>query len=750
MTSQEIASSDLKKNDKQLDKATDKIDYEEILKTEEKVISTDEKGEDPELEGIPQIVKDIVSMEDNPELPTLTFRYFVLSFIFVGLGAFVSQLTWFRTTYAPYSLFFVQICTHWAGHWMHRFLPEKEINVFGFKFNLNPGPFSIKEHVLITLSASSGATSNLGEIVVSVKDLFYHEQMHPLGAIALMVATIWTGYSFAAIARNFLIYDPELIWPAALMQTTLYRTLRSDMVMDATSKKQMKVFWMVLAGVFVWEFFPQYIFPFTSSLAVLCWFAPYNDTVSFVGSGLGGMGVLNFTLDWANITSNIMLYPWWTQVTGFVAFVISVWILVPMSYFGDLWRGREFPIMSNKLFTASGERYPFQKLMTAEMKFNETAYEEFGPVYMGTYQMWMLFFGYCTFISAFMYIGLFAGPKIWKTIKRLYNRQKRAEPDRLNKLMAAYPEVPLWWYILLFICCFVTMTVLILTQDLYLPWWTYLVGVVLGAATVVPMGYIYAISNYQVAVGTFNELIYGYLAPGTHPIGSLVYRIVAGQCWYRAQTILQDQKIGHYMHIPPRATFFSQIWGNIIGIPINYLVIRWVIDTKRPYLDGTEKDPLNQWTGQNPTSYNNSAVQYGLVGPARLFQLSMYSPLLWGFLLGVLAPIAVYLLHKKFPKLRFDLWNVTIFSSYMEVFYGNVSTGPLSQFIGGFVCMFYFFRYRHETWKKYNYLVGAAADTGYNLSLLCIFLFFSAFKTVAMPYWWGNDERSVERCFGSQ
>jgi hypothetical protein len=60
------------------------------------------------------------------------------------------------------------------------------------------------------------------------------------------------------------------------------------------------------------------------------------NIVAFVGSGLGGMGVLNFTLDWSNITSSIMLYPWWTQLIQFVAFVVSVWILVPIAKFNGL------------------------------------------------------------------------------------------------------------------------------------------------------------------------------------------------------------------------------------------------------------------------------------------------------------------------------------------------------------------------------------------------------------------------------
>ncbi|KAG0024539.1 hypothetical protein BGZ82_010426 [Podila clonocystis] len=708
--------------------------------------------EDGEVEEsirlVPKIVRELVSMDDDPTLPTVTFRYFLLSFIFIALGAVISQIAWFRTTAASYSMFFVQIVSFWLGNLLARVLPAKEINLYFFKFNLNPGPFSIKEHVLITLAASAGATSNLGEIIVSVKDIFYQEQMHPLAAIFLMWATIWTGYSFAAIGRSFLLYDPDLIWPSALMQTALYRTLRGENHSLDISKKQIRVFWYVLIGVFFWSFLPEYAFPFTSSLAILCWFAPRNDTVKFVGSGLGGMGVLNFTLSWSNITSNIMVSPWWTQVISFAAFVVSVWVLVPISYFTGVWNGKQFPIMSNVLYMANGTRYPFREL-TIGGHFNETRFHELGNVYMSTYNLWGIFFGYATFLSAFVQIFLFGRKKIWSTIQLLRQKKRHGFKDRLNVLMAEYDEVPLWWYLILFLCCFTTMIILIFTQDLYLPWWTYIVGVVLGALTVVPMGFIYAVSAYQVSTGTWNELIYGYMAPGTHPVGSLVYRVVAGQCWYRAQSILQDQKIGHYMKISPRATFFSQLWGNLIGVPINYAVIRWVIDTKRPYLDGTENDPLKQWTGQAPRSYLNQGIQYGTVGPTRLFQDAIYGPLRWGFLLGVAVPVFIYLLHKRFPRAKFNLWHSTIFFSCMENFYGNVSTGPLSSFVGGFFCMFYFYRYKHAFWVKYNYIVGAAADTGLSLAILAIFIIFGSGKIIEMPKWWGNNEDSVERCFGS-
>jgi hypothetical protein len=72
-------------------------------------------------------------------------------------------------------------------------------------------------------------------------------------------------------------------------------------------------------------------------------------------------------------------------------------------------------------------------------------------------------------------------------------------------------------------------------------------------------------------------------------------------------------KIGHYMHVPPRAVFFSQVFGATIGVPINYGVVRWVLNTKSQYLSGAEIDPTHQWTGQALASYLSLGVQYVLI-----------------------------------------------------------------------------------------------------------------------------------------
>ncbi|CAG8839620.1 10091_t:CDS:2, partial [Cetraspora pellucida] len=112
----------------------------------------------------------------------------------------------------------------------------------------------------------------------------------------------------------------------------------------------------------------------------------------------------------------------------------------------------------------------------------------------------------------------------------------------------------------------------------------------------------------------------------------------------------------HYMKIPPRSMFTSQIWGTFVGVIVNYWTLYIILQTKRSYLDGTENDPSGQWAGLNSAVFNTASIIWGLIGPARTFGPdSIYHILLWGFLIGGFLPIPFYLLHLKFPKAKFNL-----------------------------------------------------------------------------------------------
>ncbi|KAF1353418.1 OPT oligopeptide transporter protein-domain-containing protein [Delphinella strobiligena] len=183
-------------------------------------------------------------------------------------------------------------------------------------------------------------------------------------------------------------------------------------------------------------------------------------------------------------------------------------------------------------------------------------------------------------------------------------------------------------------------------------------------------------SNFQLPTGDFNELMYGYMINAVsgrkHPVGASTYGAVAGDACYRVQYMLQDQKIGMYMYVPLRLVFMSQIFGELMGIPIKYAVMRWIMKTK----------------GRSISKSNTIGVQYVLVGPARMFKEHIFAPLPWAFLIGAVLPIILFLLHRYFPRARLDLWNVTIFFSSLNTLYGNLSTGYTSAFIAGFIVMY--------------------------------------------------------------
>jgi hypothetical protein len=171
-------------------------------------------AEEAAANQLPWHVRRIVSLHDDTTLPTITFRYFLLVLLFVSPGAFLQQLNMFRTTSAPYSIFFVQIAANYVGDWLAKTLPAWDIRIPFTKlsFNLNPGPFSVKEHVLVVIAAASGATYNLAWTPLSLSEIYFDEKLSPIIWICFMWAIVWTGYSYAAIARQFLVYDPNLPW----------------------------------------------------------------------------------------------------------------------------------------------------------------------------------------------------------------------------------------------------------------------------------------------------------------------------------------------------------------------------------------------------------------------------------------------------------------------------------------------------------------------------------------------------------
>nr|XP_011461863.1 PREDICTED: oligopeptide transporter 5-like [Fragaria vesca subsp. vesca] len=88
-------------------------------------------------------------------------------------------------------------------------------------FSMNPGPFNLKEHVLITIFANSGSNSVYAVNIITIVLAFYKRKLHPASAFLLAQTTQMLGYGWAGLFRRYLVDSPYMWWPANLVQVSL-------------------------------------------------------------------------------------------------------------------------------------------------------------------------------------------------------------------------------------------------------------------------------------------------------------------------------------------------------------------------------------------------------------------------------------------------------------------------------------------------------------------------------------------------
>lgn len=206
-----------------------------------------------------------------------------------------------------------------------------------------------------------------------------------------------------------------------------------------------------------------------------------------------------------------------------------------------------------------------------------------------------------------------------------------------------------------------------------------------------------------------------------------------------------------YMKIPPRALFICQVYGTALGSITNYSLIKGVIASKRPFLDGTMIDPTQQWTGRRVEIFFSASVIFGLISPSRFF-VGQYSILYlvrvsslslvrsglyahdtrsnWrlcfecekGFIVGAILPFIPYYLYRRTSRPIYKQISIPL------LLHGSI--GPpqtpmnvlIPSVIVSFLSQFYALRYKPRWFERYNYVLSSALDAGTSINALVIYM----------------------------
>lgn len=109
-----------------------------------------------------QVVRATVGTVDDTSLPCFTFRMWVLSTMFVIMGAAISEYNFFRSNSAYFSIYFVQLASYFCGKVMARLLPTRvfEIRLVGLSWLVSKWRFFFGSDDTTEVGVNSGHSDN--------------------------------------------------------------------------------------------------------------------------------------------------------------------------------------------------------------------------------------------------------------------------------------------------------------------------------------------------------------------------------------------------------------------------------------------------------------------------------------------------------------------------------------------------------------------------------------------------------------
>jgi len=217
----------------------------------------------------------------------------------------------------------------------------------------------------------------------------------------------------------------------------------------------------------------------------------------------------------------------------------------------------------------------------------------------------------------------------------------------------------------------------------------------------------------------------------------MIFKVYSIQTLTESTSFVQDLKLGHYIKVPPRATFLVQLVATVVVSFLQCLIKEWIFSNVPDICSPNQPSHL---TCPHNKVFFTASIIWGLIGPSRQFgPNSIYHPQLYAIIVGALLPLPFWIMQWRRP----DSW--TRYVNTPVVLLGISSIPPAtginysSWFAVGFVFQFIIRKHNFAWWSKYNYVTGAALDCGTVLSLLTIFFTLQLPKGGSQVNWWGNS-----------
>lgn len=272
-------------------------------------------------------VRAVVDNKDDPTTPCSTVRAWAIGVFMSVFLAFVNQLFSIRQPSISISANVAQLLAFPMGKAWEKWMPAWEFTMLGQTHNLNPGRFNKKEHMLIAIMANTAQSLPYTQYIVWTQVLpqyFNQQYARSFGyQILIALSTNFIGYGLAGLTRKFIgklidispnenrredkeeyqlthmiVYPSYCVWPHSLVTIALNSALHNEKNFTVPgpfkrmySISRYKFFLWSFGAMFIYFWFPNYLFEALTFFSWITWIAPDNHNLNILTGFQNGLGV---------------------------------------------------------------------------------------------------------------------------------------------------------------------------------------------------------------------------------------------------------------------------------------------------------------------------------------------------------------------------------------------------------------------------------------------------------------------------
>eukprot|EP00127_Corallochytrium_limacisporum_P005581 Clim_evm1s208 gene=Clim_evmTU1s208 len=670
---------------------------------------------------------------DDTEDLVITFRVIVVGTLLNFLWSYINQIGNYRTVSFSLDSSVAYLFSYVILQWLANVVPSYKLRIGNYSIDTNPGPFGVREHVMVGLVTSDAINGAYVANTLYFMEEKLGQNIGWFGDFMLILCTKMIGYGLAALFYRFLIMARGMPWPTAIYQAEIFKMLHEG------SRSRLKIFFLIFVVSLVWMWVPGFFWPGLITVSVLCWIANGQNTspngpLQVMGRGLTqgfGLGTWMFDLSVFTAYYGFLMYvPAWLGYNAVVGGVIFAWIAAPIAYFTNFANSQNFDPKGLGLYLANGTDYPIDLLFNDALEWQEDVWDTYGFAYLSGFNSIQYFFSFMTLTAAISHTLVWHWDDIVSALGK-EDQTKSKHAIAMEKLGRAGGVT--YWFGVLFIAVFTGA--FIGTNYGYgidMPWWAVIVSVVLAGFFMIPIGAVFAVTGNGIGLNILCEVI-GGLMLHHNPNGAILVKVTGFTSMYHALMLVQNMKVCQFFRIHYRKILMVQAWGTLVTALADTTAYRNVMDNH--LTDGSNPD----WDSTGLQIYTTASYLWGGIGPyeAWIAPESPYRGLFFGGLVaGLVLPVVFWSLSRRwsiFKKVHVPMMCVMNDPSITSWFLTSFSMVTLFQVIMP--------KYFPNFYKKNLYISAAGLIAGLGLGSFIIAMItgFGHVSLDNLPEWTNPD-----------